>query len=478
MCIRDRVSTQSTWDLQNKTQKEHHETEVQIYRLNPIYIHTHTHVYMEIETQAPTLFSAEIEELLQREKTARQNNDGNTSAKLLSQIVQTAFDLKEWNKLFQLIAILAKKRGQPKKALIDMVALCMSFINKMPDFDTKIQLIETIKAVCDKKIFLEVEYARCCLLLVKNKEDANNIEEAARILQDVQVETYGSMDRREKLEFILYQMKIMIKKNDYVRLFIISKKINRKNLEEKGIEDLKILYYSYLILYYTHENKYLDNAVCYKAILDTLIANPKLAEDVPVIDFGFRVNVNLMLENLVMYLVINTHGVEQVKVLNDLNTNYVQLLEKNEKLLTLIRAILSTEIISSNPEDWGLKDAQLFSLAIAHSDKHWSDFRKQLIQHSIRIVENYYARIHIKRLGELIKVAPDVVEDELCEMINMKLVFARIDRVEGTAVFKKRKNENEILNEWVFDINKLVDLADKTCNLISRENDLKAVETN
>eukprot|EP01016_Furgasonia_blochmanni_P046460 TRINITY_DN669_c0_g2_i10.p1 TRINITY_DN669_c0_g2~~TRINITY_DN669_c0_g2_i10.p1 ORF type:complete len:287 (+),score=120.58 TRINITY_DN669_c0_g2_i10:713-1573(+) len=286
------------------------------------------------------------------------------------------------------------------------------------------------------------------------------------------------MDRREKLEFILYQMKIMIKKNDYVRLFIISKKINRKNLEEKGIEDLKILYYSYLILYYTHENKYLDNAVCYKAILDTLIANPKLAEDVPVIDFGFRVNVNLMLENLVMYLVINTHGVEQVKVLNDLNTNYVQLLEKNEKLLTLIRAILSTEIISSNPEDWGLKDAQLFSLAIAHSDKHWSDFRKQLIQHSIRIVENYYARIHIKRLGELIKVAPDVVEDELCEMINMKLVFARIDRVEGTAVFKKRKNENEILNEWVFDINKLVDLADKTCNLISRENDLKAVETN
>jgi len=34
------------------------------------------------------------------------------------------------------------------------------------------------------------------------------------------------MDRREKIEFILYQMKIMIKKQDFVRLFIISKKIN------------------------------------------------------------------------------------------------------------------------------------------------------------------------------------------------------------------------------------------------------------
>jgi hypothetical protein len=39
-----------------------------------------------------------------------------------------------------------------------MVALAMGFISKTPDFNTKIQLIETIKAVCDKKIFLEVCY--------------------------------------------------------------------------------------------------------------------------------------------------------------------------------------------------------------------------------------------------------------------------------------------------------------------------------
>jgi len=74
------------------------------------------------------------------------------------------------------------------------------------------------------------------------------------------VETYGSMDKREKIEFILYQMKIMIKKKDYVRLFIISKKINKKNIEEKGLEDLKIIYYSYMIFYYTKEKKFYENA--------------------------------------------------------------------------------------------------------------------------------------------------------------------------------------------------------------------------
>jgi len=48
------------------------------------------------------------------------------------------------------------------------------------------------------------------------------------------------MDRREKVEFILYQMRIMIKMNDLIRLLMVSKKINRKKLDIEGLEDLKI----------------------------------------------------------------------------------------------------------------------------------------------------------------------------------------------------------------------------------------------
>ena len=107
-------------------------------------------------------------------------------------------------------------------------------------------------------------------MLVKLKETENSIDEAAKILQDVQVETYGSMDRREKIEFILYQMKIMIKKEDYIRLYIISKKINRKNLNDAGIEDLKIIFFAYLSFFYLHDDKYLEIAECYKEIYDTL----------------------------------------------------------------------------------------------------------------------------------------------------------------------------------------------------------------
>jgi len=64
-------------------------------------------------------------------------------------------------------------------------------------------------------------------------------------------------------------MKIMIKKNDYVRLSIVSNKIQRKNLEDKEIYDLKVLYYSYIIEYHNHTNEYLNASTSYKNIFDT-----------------------------------------------------------------------------------------------------------------------------------------------------------------------------------------------------------------
>jgi len=42
------------------------------------------------------------------------------------------------------------------------------------------------------------------------------------------VETFGSMDKREKTDFILEQMRLTLAKKDYTRMQIISKKINTK----------------------------------------------------------------------------------------------------------------------------------------------------------------------------------------------------------------------------------------------------------
>jgi len=56
----------------------------------------------------------------------------------------------------------------------------------------------------------------------------------------------------------------MVKKGDFVRLMIISKKLTPQALNDKKIIDLKIQYYAYLVEYYKNENLFVDVANCYK----------------------------------------------------------------------------------------------------------------------------------------------------------------------------------------------------------------------
>lgn len=50
------------------------------------------------------------------------------------------------------------------------------------------------------KIYVEVERARLTHKLSLMKEKEGDISEAATILQELQVETFGSMDRKEKVK--------------------------------------------------------------------------------------------------------------------------------------------------------------------------------------------------------------------------------------------------------------------------------------
>ena len=40
----------------------------------------------------------------------------------------------------------------------------------------------------------------------------------------------------EKVDFILYQMKLVLQRRDFVRCQILSRKISKKHLNERGLE--------------------------------------------------------------------------------------------------------------------------------------------------------------------------------------------------------------------------------------------------
>jgi 26S proteasome regulatory subunit N5 len=196
--------------------------------------------------------------------------------------------------------VLSKKHGQLKQAITRMVQTVMGFLDDTPDMETKLSVIETLRTVTEGKIFVEVERARVTKTLSDIKKKQGNLKAATDILCELQVETFGSMERREKVEFILAQVALCIESGDWTQAGILSRKIStrylarkakktpeqlekerkdREKKKEKGDEvpeekqddvtDLKLRYYEQQIILAKHDDKYLDVCKHYRQVLDT-----------------------------------------------------------------------------------------------------------------------------------------------------------------------------------------------------------------
>lgn len=64
-------------------------------------------------------------------------------------------------------------------------------------------------------------------------------------MQELQVETFGSMDRREKVDFILEQMRLLKEQEDWEKMAIVAKRINLKWLGEKEHEVRSTSFFSF-----------------------------------------------------------------------------------------------------------------------------------------------------------------------------------------------------------------------------------------
>jgi 26S proteasome regulatory subunit N5 len=196
--------------------------------------------------------------------------------------------------------VLSKKHSQLKQAITKMVQTVVGFLDETPDMDTKLSVIETLRTVTDGKIFVEVERARVTKILSDIKKEQGNLKEATEILCELQVETFGSMDRREKTEFILAQVALCIESGDWTQAGILGRKISTRYLSRKPVKtaeqlekeekerqkkrdrgeevpeeviddttDLKLRFYEQQIQLAKHEEKYLEACKHYRQVLDT-----------------------------------------------------------------------------------------------------------------------------------------------------------------------------------------------------------------
>lgn len=150
-----------------------------------------------------------------------------------------------------------------------MIQECTKYVEQTPDQKTKLEYIDTLRTVTDGKIYVEVERARLTRTLAAIKEKEGQVNEAADILQDVQIETFASMEQREKTDFILEQMRLNLARKDYIRMQIVSRKINTKYFANEETHDLKLRFYELMIQHALHGHHYLDVCKYYREVYQT-----------------------------------------------------------------------------------------------------------------------------------------------------------------------------------------------------------------
>jgi len=406
--------------------------------------------------------SEAMEVLVTLEKQTRSGADTHSTGRVLVTIVQLCFEAGDWAQLNEKIIEMTKKRAQLKQAVGKMVTECCTFIHKTPDKPTKLKLIDTLRTVTAGKIYVENERARLTHILAKIHEADGKLEEAAKIMQELQVETYGSMERQEKVELILEQMRLCLAIKDFIRAQIISKKISTRFFENDKFQELKLKYYGYMIELGEHEADYLDICKNYRQVHNT----PSIKED--------PAKKLLSMKNVVLYIILSKYDNEQ----SDLIHRIVG--EKLLEELPLYKEILDKFIIAEiiNQQDFstayekelrlGEGGVEVFSRT-EQGEKRWADLRKRIVEHNIRIMAAYYTRIRLARMAQLLALTEAETEDALSDMVVAGTVAAKTDRLEGIVDFTEQQDPLENLNEWSFNTNKLMDLVMRTTHLINKE---------
>ncbi|KAF9229079.1 26S proteasome non-ATPase regulatory subunit 12 [Gyrodon lividus] len=430
--------------------------------------------------------SEALDKLFALEKQTRNASDLISTTRLAKAALDQCYEARDYAQLNATISLLSKKHGQLKVVVQAVVEKAVAWLPEIRqrEGDAKwLGLVETLRAVTEGKIFLETPRARVTLVLSHHHESLSkqpsakppaikeSLQIASDLLSDLQVETYSSMERREKTEFILEQMRLLIAlarlkdaevagkdredgKNaigggepEWVKARVGGRKVNETFLKEKENEDLKLKFYELMIQQALHQTAYLEVAKHYEKVWDT----PSIKYD--------ESKSRAALEHIVYYVVLAPHDNEQSDVLHHWFVNPA--LEKLELHYNLVKSFVTRELMRW-PGIESIYGHFLRTTPVFSNAKQWEDLHTRVIEHNIRVVSQYYTRITLARLTTLLDLTPQQTEETLARLVVAKTIWARIDRPAGVVNFTPKRSAEDVMNDWSSDMQKLLGLVEKT----------------
>lgn len=435
------------------------------------------------------------------EKRCRLGNDTPSLVKVCEACLDLCHEAGDSEALLGTLKTLATRRSQKSKAIEALVHRCLPWVVDVhadgftplatpaaggqkgggddDNDNARDALVEELRSITDGKMYLEAERARLTRTVAILKEARGDTAGAADVLQEVHVETYGSLSKREKVEFMLEQMRLTLLKWDYVRSFIVSNKVRRNVLDEEGMAELKVKFYTLLAKYYAHEKDAFELAKCYHSIYSTPIVQE------------VETRWTEALANTVVFLCLSEYSNEVKDMMERINLD--PRLEKMPECRDVILAYLRDEIIHYPLPYQGVLEA-VSGLVNANVDdgdggagrnieahgtplllsksslEHWqTTFHSRIIEHNLRVTSVYYRRIRTSRLATLLSLDVSTTEQHISHMVSNGMLYAKIDRPKDEVRFMKKQCEEEVLGDWASDIGKLLGLVDETTYLIHKE---------
>lgn len=395
-----------------------------------------------------------------------------------------------------------------------MVQEAMTYVDRMPSKEERVELITTLRTVTEGKIYVEVERARLTRQLAASLEADGKVAEASEVLQEVAVETFSSMETREKADFLLEQVRATRATGDFVRMGILSNKINRKVLDEAGMEDLRLRFYSLMIELHQQRRDALALCKDYQAIYATRGFAGDAAKWKPA------------LAGVIVYLALAPwsnetsdmlHKVKADKRSEDLPAHRAlvdylttdelipwPLPEPHHSTLLAHDAFTSAAALpqvagaaaAASAASGGAATSSASSVSattatatstgssstgsvgprislVRKEDEErvpWGDIlRKRIAQHNVRVSAKWYGRVRTARLAELLGLDVPTTEYAVSELAADKALYAKIDRPAGVVSFARPKPAAEVLSDFTGDIDAVMGLLEKARHQIEKE---------
>eukprot|EP00915_Cephaloidophora_sp_WS-2016_P000147 GHVH01000234.1.p1 GENE.GHVH01000234.1~~GHVH01000234.1.p1 ORF type:complete len:412 (+),score=81.32 GHVH01000234.1:66-1301(+) len=377
-----------------------------------------------------------------------------------------------WSEIMSTLTTLTRKRGVAKtvvSALVEEVYQWTLEEEFLKDESKVIEVLEFLCELTEGKIFVEVVRARVMNRLANYKEMSGDVPGAKSLLQDLQVESFTTMDTREKTEFIINQMRLILATKDYIRVEIASRKLSKKALDKEGLEDLKINYYHYLLAFHLHEGNYHQASECYAEIMDTTTygADPELLSTA----FTSR--------SLLAILEIATDETRELK------SKLLQVYEEQTTIQNCDAAVCVKNLISSllNSELtlWPLSEQEEASLkenVIFKDEPHQGGearfklLASRILEKNLCILSQTHRRVTLGAISQLVVAAEDEVERVLVSLIGVGTIKAKIDRPAATVVFVDSKNATPVasVDSAGANLSSALSLINSVVHQVAREN--------